>query len=145
MKQLGQTKESKSALTMGLMIAMTKSVKTLRITRLRRRILRPGAGVGQPIKKPFARFRKSCFCKDLQVRNACIFASFRKYAFAEILRFANMIFACFRKLSRKFANIVLQCFTSFRMLLQFMVSQAFARIRKESQMDFRKDSLVRKS
>ena len=35
MKHLGQTKERKQALTMGLRIMVTKSVKTLRMTRLR--------------------------------------------------------------------------------------------------------------
>ena len=57
------------------------------------------------------------------------FASFRKYDFAG-----------FRKLSRKFTNMVSQCFASFCKLLQFMVLQAFARISKDSQMDFRKHS-----
>ena len=39
MKHLGQTKARKPALTMGLRIVMMKSVKTLRMTRLRRHIL----------------------------------------------------------------------------------------------------------
>ena len=36
-------------------------------------------------------FRKSCFHKDLRVQNACIFASFRKYALEEILRFRKLL------------------------------------------------------
>ena len=78
---------------------MTKNVKTLRMTRLRRRVLRRARSRGGGCK--------SCFRKDSQVRNAYIFASFRKYAFAETLRFRKLCkydFACFRKLSLKFAN-----------------------------------------
>ena len=37
-----QTKERKQALTMGLRIMITKSVKTLRMTRLRRALSRGG-------------------------------------------------------------------------------------------------------
>ena len=36
---MAQTKDRKSALMMGLRIVMTKSVKMLRMTRLRRRVL----------------------------------------------------------------------------------------------------------
>ena len=83
---------------MGLRIVMTKSVNTLRMTRLRRPpgggfCGGPGAGaarVGLSMNTPFASFRKSCFRKDSQVRNACIFASFRKYAFAKILKFRKL-------------------------------------------------------
>ena len=39
MEHLAQTKDRKSALMMGLRIVMTKSVKMLRMTRLRRRVL----------------------------------------------------------------------------------------------------------
>ena len=103
--------------------------------------------MGLAINTPFARFRKSCFHKDSQVRNACIFASFRKYAFAE-LAFANMIshaFASFRANSQIWVCSVSQAFATFRKLSQFMVLQAFARSRKDSQMDFRKDLQVQKS
>ena len=70
------------------------------------------------------------------------FASVRQYDFA-----------CIRELSRKFANMGLQCFASFRNLSQaFAIHgfatfklQAFARSRKDSQMDFRKDLQVQKS
>ena len=92
-KLLGHTKETKTTLTMGLGIMMTKSLKTLRMTTLMERVLRAGlsqGGEGGTINSPFARFRKSCFRKDSQVRNACIFASFRKYAFSEILRFSKL-------------------------------------------------------
>ena len=58
------------------------------------------------------------------------FVSFRKYDFT-----------CFRKLQ---ANSQIS-FCSVGKLLKFMVSQGFARIRKESQMDFRRDlSRIRK-
>ena len=39
MKLLGQTKERKTTLTMGLGIVMTKSLKTLRMTTLMQRVL----------------------------------------------------------------------------------------------------------
>ena len=39
MKHLGQTKKRKTTLEMGLGIVMTKSLKTLMMTRLRRRVL----------------------------------------------------------------------------------------------------------
>ena len=78
------------------------------------------------------------------MQNGCIFASFRKYAFAEILRFRKYDFAGFRKLSREFANMVSQRFARIRKLSQSMVSQAFARIRQgfasAKIMVFRKDS-----
>ena len=45
---------------------------------------------GLEINTLVARSLKSCFSKDSQVQNACIFASFRKYAFAEILRFRKL-------------------------------------------------------
>ena len=55
---LGQTKERKTTLTMGLGIVMTKSLKTLRMTTLIERVLwalpEPG---GEAINTPFARFR----------------------------------------------------------------------------------------
>ena len=48
MKLLGQTKERKTTLTMGLRIVMTKSLQTLRMTTLIERVLRalpePGGG-----------------------------------------------------------------------------------------------------
>ena len=81
----------------------------------------------------FSQFVSEAFANLLSQKYSG-FASFRKYDFA-----------CFRKLSRKFANMVSQCLASFRKLSQFMVSQAFARIRKDSQMGFRKESQVRKS
>ena len=61
MKHLGQTKERKTVLTMGLGIVMTKSLKTLRITRLRRPVLlqalpEPGRGGELAINTPFAIF-----------------------------------------------------------------------------------------
>ena len=48
MKLLGQTKERKTTLKMGLGIMMTKSLKTLRMTTLIERVLRarPEPGVG---------------------------------------------------------------------------------------------------
>ena len=125
--------------------------------RLRRRVLlRAGAGVGLVINTPLARFRKKCFRKDSQVRNACIFASFRKYAFTEIqfkyLGFASFCkYAGFRKLSCKFPNVVSQCFARIRKLSHFIVLQALARFSKNLQMDFckemdfSKDWQVRKS
>ena len=54
----------------------------------------PEQGWGLAIKSPFTRFRKSCIRKDSQ----CIFASFCKYAFAEILRFRQFSQICFRRL-----------------------------------------------
>ena len=57
------------------------------------RVLRAGlsqGGEGGAINSPFVRFCKSCLRKDSQVRNACIFASFRKNAFAVILRFRKL-------------------------------------------------------
>ena len=68
-------------------------------------------------------------------------------------RFAIAKCMYFRKLSQKylgFASIRKYDFTDFCKLsrniaLQFLVSQGFARFRKVSQMDFRKDSQVRKS
>ena len=50
LKHLGQTKERKTALAMGLRIVITKSLKTLRMTRLRGRVLlraRPEMGEGE--------------------------------------------------------------------------------------------------
>ena len=47
---MGQTKERKTALAMGLRIVITKSLKTLRMTRLRGRVLlraRPEMGEGE--------------------------------------------------------------------------------------------------
>ena len=136
-KHLGQTKKGKQALTIGLRIVMTKRVKTLRNQWGwpgwgGRFCCVPGAGVGIAINTPFARFRKSLFRKDSQVRNACSFASFCKYAFAEILRFGKLsqYYSGFRKLSRKFANMVSQCFAIFRNLWFRKLSQGFARIRK---------------
>ena len=112
----------------------------------------PGAEVGLAINTRFARSHKSCFRKGLLVRNACIFASFRKHAFAEILRFLkpskiwSKAFASFRaNLQVWFRSISGAMFCN---LSQFMVSQAFAsfhKLRKLSQVDFRKDSNVRKS
>ena len=49
--------------------------------------------------------------------------------------FANVISHAFAS----FAQIRKYGFAVFRKLLQFMVSQAFARIHKDSQMDFRRD------
>ena len=83
---------------------MTKSVKTLKMTRLRSLCGGfcggPGAlaGVGLAINTPFARFHKLCFRKQSHVLNACIFASFRKHAFAEILRFYKLLQILFRRL-----------------------------------------------
>ena len=88
MKLLGQTKERKTTLTMGLGIVMTKSLKTLRMTTLIERVLRarpePGGGSN---KYTFRKVSQIVFRKDSQVRNACVFASFRKYVFAVILMF----------------------------------------------------------
>ena len=60
---MGQTKERKTALAMGLRTVITKSLRTLKMTRLRRRVLlraRPemgGGGEGLAINTSFARFR----------------------------------------------------------------------------------------
>ena len=63
-KHLGQTRERKSALTMSLRIVTTKSVKTLRMNRLRRRVLLRAQSRGGASKNtPLARFLKSCFAR----------------------------------------------------------------------------------
>ena len=65
---------------------------------LRRALPKPGEGEGKAReasnKYTFRKisqvgFRKSCFRKVSRVRNTCIFASFRKHAFAEMLRFGK--------------------------------------------------------
>ena len=74
---------------------MTKSLKTLGMTRLRRPVLQwavPEQGGGGASNKYTFRkisqlgFSISCFRKDLRLRNAChssTIASFSKYAFAK--------------------------------------------------------------
>ena len=66
--------------------------------------------------------------------NACIFASFRKYDFAEILRFHKLSLIWFHRLSQAFMQIRKYGpgFAVFSKLLQFMVSQSFARFCKEN-------------
>ena len=88
MKHFGQTKKRKSALTLDLRIVMIKpeSLKTLTGACSRG---------GDSNKYTFRKvsqlsFRTLCFRKDSQVRNACIFASFRKFAFAAILKFHKL-------------------------------------------------------
>ena len=130
---------------------MMKSLKTLRMTMLRRRgcggpCLSQGKGRGRPgklaINTPFARFRKQVFANH-------VFARFREceihvflHAFAA--SFANMLsqkclglasfrkydFASFRTLSRIWFCSVSQYFTRFRNLQFRIVSQSFARFRK---------------
>ena len=55
-------------------------------------------------------------------------------------KFSPMWFSMLSQASCKFKSMVMQCFASFSKLSQFMLSQAFARIRKDLQMDFRRDS-----
>ena len=99
MKQLGlQTKEIKLVLTMGLRIVM-KTCEDVENDQAEEAgfAADPEQGWGWArlaINTPFTRFCKSCFRKDSRMLNECIFASFHKYAFAEIaaelLRFCKL-------------------------------------------------------
>ena len=65
-----------------------------------------------------------------------------------IQTFANMIAQAFARFRAKFAKMVSQCFAKDSQAFAsdcHVVSQAFANFRKDSQMDFRKDSQVQKS
>ena len=126
------------SLTMGLRIVTTKSVKTLRRTRLRRRVLQRARSRGGAVNK--YTFRK--VSQIVRIRKC------KMHVFSQGL--ANMLSqkyfsfqALANAISHAFASFVHICkygFAVFRKLSQFMVSQAFARIRKDSQMDFRRDS-----
>ena len=120
---------------------MTKSLKTLRMTTLIERVLRarPEQGGGSN-KYTFRKVSQIVFSQGFASAKCMYFASFRKYAFAIILRFRKLSQVWFRRLSQAFAQIRKYGFAVFRKLSQFMVSQAFARIRKDSQMDFRNHS-----
>ena len=94
-KHLGQTKERKTALTIGFGIVMMKSLETLRMHYQARRLgcswpglkLGPeqGGGRGASNKYSFRKVSQLCICKDSRVQNACTSARICKYAFAEIL------------------------------------------------------------
>ena len=77
--------------------------------------------------------------------NACIFASFRKYSFAEILRFRKLSQIWFGRLSQAFAQIRKYGIAAFRNISQAFAIYCFASFSNLSQMDFRKDLQVRKS
>ena len=152
---LGQTKERKSALTltMGLRIVTTKSVKTLRRTRLRRRVLwRPRSSGGAVNKYTFSKVSQIVFSQGFasakcmyfrKVSQICIsrntsvsqgFANVISHAFASFAQIRKYGFAVFRKLSQAFA---IHGFASFR-----KDSQGFANGLSQG---FAKDSQVRKS
>ena len=141
MKHLGQTKEKKTEFIMDLGKVLMKSLKTLRMTMLRRlgcfwHVLSRGKGGegGPAINTPFARFCNEVFANR-------VFARFREckmHVFSQAFRkFANMIsqkylgfasfpkydFTGFHKLSHTFANMVSRCFAIFRKLSQFIVLQ----------------------
>ena len=144
--------ERKSALTltMGLRIVTTESVKTLRRTRLRRRVLWRARSRGGAVNK-------YTFRKVSQIVFSQGFAS------AKCMYFRKLSQICFRnntKVSQAFASMISQAFASFRANSQIWfrsVSQAFAihgfaSFRKDSQgfanglsQGFAKDSQVRKS
>ena len=136
MKHLGQTKDRKLALTIGLRIMMTKSVKTLR---MRGGWFSAGPEQGGASNKyTFRKVQQIVFsqgfasAKCMYFRN---FASYRKYSFAEIFRFRKLLQIWFLMLSRAFEQIcnygfaVLK-FASFHNLWFRKLSQVFARIRK---------------
>ena len=92
-------------------------------------------------------FRKSCFHKDSLVQNACTFASFCKYAFAEILGFAclKLLQICHR-FSQAFLHFHKYAFAVIRNILQaFAICSFLVHSFASSQMDFRMDSLVSKA
>ena len=119
-------RKSALALTMGLRIVTTKSVKTLRRTRLRR--LWRARSWGN-----LAKFGKPC---------EIVFS--QGFASAKCMYFRKVSQICFRRntsVSQAFANVISHAFASvaqsrkygfavFCKLSQFMVSQGFARIRK---------------
>ena len=115
-----------------------KSVKTLRRTRLRRRVLRRA-------RSRVGAVNKYTFRKVLQIKFSQGFASSKSMYFRKISQicfrrniFPNMLSQKdFRKYalaisqaSRKFASMVSQCFASFRNSCFRKDSQGFARIRK---------------
>ena len=123
------------------------------MTRLRRRVLRrtqsrDGAGN----KYTFRKVSQIVFSQGFASAKCMYFRKLSQICFRRI-SVRQYDFACIRELSRKFANMGLQCFASFRNLSQaFAIHgfatfklQAFARSRKDSQMDFRKDLQVQKS
>ena len=111
---------------------MTKSLKTLRMTRLKWRVLLqalPEQGGWLAINTSFARFRNSW------VWNACTFASFRKYCFAEILN-VSQVFTLeiwFRRLSQTSTHFRKYGFTVFRNISQGFAIYSFAKFHKVSQ------------
>ena len=79
------------------------------------------------------------FCKLMSSSNTKV----QQICLQVILRFSKLSQVWFRRLSQGFAQI---CKYGFTVFSQYMVSQTFARIRKESQMDFRNHSpRIRKS
>ena len=85
---LGQTKERKSALTMGLRVVTTKSVKKLRRTRLRRRVLRRAQSRGRAVNKyTFRKVSQIVFSQGFASAKCMYFHKVSQiYAFAEILQ-----------------------------------------------------------
>ena len=78
----------KAGLKMDLRIVMTKSVKALMMTRLRRQILLLTRSLsGTSNKYTFCKVSQIVFSKGFTSAK-CIY--FRKYAFAEILRFCKL-------------------------------------------------------
>ena len=141
------------ALTMGLGMVMTKSLKSLRMTRLRRRVLRRalpeqrGGGGGElAINTPSARF-----CNQVFVNS--VFARFHKckqhvlsQAFANMLSQKYICLASFRKydfagFSKPLAHFGIYSFAVFHSVLPFLnliILRTFAKFCKVPQIDFRK-------
>ena len=134
MKHFGQTKERKQALTMGLRIVVTKSVKTLRMTGWGGWLCGgPGAGVGLAINTHFARFRKSCFRKDTSSK-CMYFCKLPQICFRR-----NLEINRFRKLSQIwFCRVSL--LLNFSKFSQLLLSQLSPKFR-----NFRLSQLLRKS
>ena len=97
--------------------------------------------MGLSINKPFARFHKSCFRKDLQVQNAC--TSFCNMLSQKYLGLASFEFRA--KSQMRFRSVSQHYFASFRNLWFRKVSQGFANglsqgLASAKIMVFRKDS-----
>ena len=117
---------------------MTKSVKTLRMTRLRRRVVQRARSWGGASNIPFTRFHKSCFTKNLQVQIAYVLC-FSKLSQICICRNTQVshAFANMARISQALASIranrfrrVSQYFASFRNLWFRKLLQGFTRFRK---------------
>ena len=141
MKHLGQTKEKKTELIMDLGKVLMKSLKTLRMTMLRRlgcfwHVLSRGEGGrgGLAINTPFTRFCNKVFANRVFAR----FSKCKMHVFSQAFsKFANMVsqkylgfasfpkydFTGFHKLSHTFTNMVSHCFAIFCKLSKFIVLQ----------------------